>query len=90
MRGIRDAFKVQAASRRRRRDVAIVLSGEQVGDRSRRASPGTDLDHCSNEKAYHMMKKTVRRNDERDAARPKLPPADTHVAAVYNRQRLIR
>ena len=82
MRGIRDAFKVQAASRCRRRDVAIVFSGEQCGDDSWRASRCTDLDHSSDEKADHMMKKSIRGNHQRDAARPEFPPAETHIAAV--------
>ena len=82
MRGIRDAFKVQAASRCRRRDVAIVFSGEQCGDDSWRASRCTDLDHSSDEKADHMMKKSIRGNHQRDAARPEFPPAETHMAAV--------
>ena len=82
MRGIRDAFKVQAASRRRRRDVAIVFRGKQRGDGSWRAPPGTDLDHSSDEKAHHVMKKSIRRYFERDAARPEHPPADAHIAAV--------
>ena len=82
MRGIRDAFKVQAASRCRRRDVAIVFRGEQSGDGSWRASSCTDLDHSSDEKADHMMKKSIRGNHQRDAARPELPPADAHIAAV--------
>ena len=60
----------------------IVRCCEKPRDRATRTPPLSHLDHRSNEKTHHVMKKTVRRNFEHPAAVALDPPRMPNDAAV--------